>query len=282
MIKQAALFFYCSFFALSSVTSALPDNTQDDSIEMQLLEKKPYIKPATCSADVWAAMEPYFLPADHVIRKKLDLIFSESRVLDSLKSLKKAGFIDPYSKDENNAFVMKHPRVPGFIFKAYLDTQWVDDWWKLLRRIQGALLVQSTIDEFGFNSMIKVPKKWIYPLPPEPRSKTGDSYNPKHFILVAQDVGVLSSKGNAYAWKHTMTYELLTALYIIIKDNRMTDSIRIQNIPFCHDGKVAFVDTEFFNVPEDYATIRFWKLYDYLSSEMAQYLKGLAENGVPL
>ena len=190
--------------------------------------------------------------------------------------LKKAGFIDPYARHENNAYVTKHPRLPGYVIKCYLDTQTMSDWYRLLRRIQGAELVQGTIKKYGFNHLLKVPKKWIYPLPKEPIANSKD---PKHFILIAQDVGVLSSEGNAYAWKHAMNQETLLALYIVISENCLIDNIRIENVPYCFDGKIAFVDTEFFNIPD--GTVRYWKLYDYLSKEMAEYLKGLAENGVP-
>lgn len=242
-------------------------------------EKSPYKRPYTCSVEIWSAMQPYFLPINHPIKVKLDKIFSQNRVVASVRNLKKAGFIGPFSKSVTNAYVMKHPRIPGYIFKCYLDTQNIEDWFRLHRRIMGAQLVQASLDKYAWNHLIKVPKKWIYPLPEIPPPKFENGITPKNFILIAQDEGLLSREGNIYAWKHSMTRELLTALYIVLSENCMTDSIRISNIPFCHDGKIAFIDTEFFNVPD--GNVRYWKLFDYLSTEMANYLKGLAENGAP-
>lgn len=268
-------FFYASCFTLALTASISLSGNDEYS---QAINKGPYERPSTCPEDVWTAMQPYFLPYNHPIKHKLDRFCSQHRVLASKSSLEKAGFTDPESGSDTNAYVMKHPRMPGYVFKAYTDRQSINDGDRLLRRLLGAAAVQNTLDTYGFNHLIKVPKKWIYPLPPGPSAKKGS--HPKHFMLVAQDVGVLSRGGNAYEWKNSMDYELLTAIYIVIQDNRMIDSIRISNIPFCYDGKVAFIDTEFFDIPESYAEIRYWKLFDYLSSEMAAYLKRLAENGL--
>ena len=72
-----------------------------------------------------------------------------------------------------------------------------------------------------------------------------------------------------------MTKPLMHALYTIIHEYRMVDSIRIANVPFCADGKVAFIDTEWMNVGPEFGPMRFFKFYDYLSSEMKEYLKQL-------
>jgi hypothetical protein len=72
-----------------------------------------------------------------------------------------------------------------------------------------------------------------------------------------------------------MSKPLMEALYTIINKHRMLDSIRVANVPFCVDGKVAFIDTEWVDMGPEHGPVRFFKFYDYLSSEMKNYLKQL-------
>lgn len=232
----------------------------------------PYTQPITCPDEAWFACQPYFLPENHVLKKKLDLIFSKKGVLKSVKSASKVGFLNPHPRESTQVVVTKHPKIPGYIIKAYLDSFEINEWEKWLVRIKGANLVQSDLDNFDYNHLLKVPKKWIYPLPPESVSDVEVNVFPKHFVLIAQDVGVMSKDASIYSWKHLMMPELLTALYTIVSKNRMYDSIRLENIPFCFDKKIAFVDTEQYFI---HRTPKFWKWYKYLSSDMEDFFRQL-------
>src|SRR5205085_2684107 len=69
----------------------------------------------------------------------------------------------------------------------------------------------------------------------------------KRYILVVEDMHLLSSSENADAYVLDMNKAKLNALYIMLTENLLIDSIFIDNIPFCKDGKIAFIDTEHFN-----------------------------------
>lgn len=228
-----------------------------------------------CPEDVWALMEPYLLPENHKIRSKLDQIFSE-RALRSTSTLRKAGF-NIISGKKTSTYVLKHPRLPGYIIKGYLDSQDINSSFKLYKRAEGARVIQSAIDKYEFSDLVKVPKKWIYPLPQSPAQTTNLDY-PNYFVLIAIDSGTVGKDANKYLWKKSMTIPLMNALFIIISEHNLIDSIRIDNVPFCHDGLISFIDTEYYDIPRSYAQARFWKFYEYLSSDMLIYLKSLVEN----
>ena len=136
--------------------------------------------------------------------------------------------------------VAKHPFLPNYVIKAYLDTHnEIDEEWKfLVDRIIGARIIQESIDDNHYNHLMKVPKKWIYALPNPGRRK---------YVLVAENMNLLSPAKNADSYLKKMNKERLGALFVLLKENLLIDSIYIYNIPFCTDGKIAFIDTEHFH-----------------------------------
>lgn len=225
-----------------------------------------YIKNPYVSEEIWNELQPYFLPENHPAKTVLDRIFKH-RILESRTAMRKAGF-GILRHPQNEMIIAKHPRLKGYLIKAYLDNKEIKEyyWWK--RRIDGVRQVQNCIDRHRYNSIMKTPKKWVYPLPPEPSPKS-ENVSRKNFILIVEDMHILTRKKNRSAYKKKMTPALLHALYIVLTENLLIDSIYASNIPFCHDGKIAFLDTEHFN--NDKRPFELWKIAQYLSPDMHAY-----------
>ena len=236
-------------------------------------QKNPYVETET-----WEQLEPYFLPDNHPIKATLDRIFSKSRALASNKAMKKAGF-KLLKQPKNKLAIAKHPKLKGYLVKAYLDPMLTTDWVWWIKRIEGARAVQNSIDKHGYQALIKVPQKWIYPLPPEPSPKVIPGAERKNFILVVEDMRVLNYEDNLEAYYKKPTRTLLNAIYTIITENLLIDSIYIDNIPFCKDGKLAFIDTEHCN--DTSQPLKIERIAQYLSKEMHAYWEQLIQHGAP-
>lgn len=224
------------------------------------------------SEESWQAVYPYLLPDDFEIKGKLDEIFSHGRVILNSSSLLKAGFTTSKTRSFSRIVVTKHPDFPGYVFKIYLD----DESYKsnevaqrfFLRRIKGALTIQNVIDKNNLQDLFKVPKKWIYVLPDAIKAKKKYSY--KSFILVAEDMHILSKEENKKAWKSSQVNKnTLIGLHHILKDAGLLDCTHIDNIPFSKDGKITFIDTEVYGVEE--SRVPFKRLKKALSSKMRHF-----------
>lgn len=218
------------------------------------------------SPAVLHAIQEYLIPPGHPAKSILDNIFTYPSALASEQTLKKAGFVFTTSP-LNKIIVAKHPALEGYLIKTYLDnTPYPKEEWKVLAtRVEGARQVQQTLDLYGYQEIMKVPQKWIYHLPER---------NGRQYLLLVEDMHILPPKENLHCYLKKMTKKKLSALYTVITENGLMDSVYIRNIPFCEDGKIAFIDTELFAIPKEkicYACIthhfsskmqRFWsKLY---------------------
>jgi len=203
-----------------------------------------YTKPSSIEEKDWEKLQPYLLPEDHPAKSALDKIF-QTRVLNSYKSFNEAGFFY-HERFNRTMIVAKHPKLKGYLIKTYLDVHGTKspDWFIWKRRIVGAKQIQATLDKHNYNHIMKVPKKWIYFLPPEPAA-TGP--HPVSCFLVVEDMYILDSKDNKKKYRTAMNKERLDALYTVLEENQLWDSTLIFNIPFSKDGKIAFIDTERFN-----------------------------------
>jgi hypothetical protein len=226
----------------------------------------PYVSP-----QVWEKISPYFLPENHPIKPKLDSLFSKRITLNS-ESLKNAGFEDPEPQKFSKTIVTKHKKIKGYYFKLFTDEQEIDDGQKLYARALGAERVKGCIDRNELHHLCKVPKKWIYPLPENPSPSKGE--HRKNFILIAEDMDLYSKDENLKKWKKSplVTIELLDAVYLILREEGLKDSVYPFNIPFSKkDRKIAFIDLE-----ETHEwPVRFKRLLPYLSPEMALYWSAL-------
>ncbi|NGX43431.1 MAG: hypothetical protein K940chlam7_01728 [Chlamydiae bacterium] len=228
------------------------------------------------SEKVWNEVTPYLLPDDHPIKPVLDRIFSEERVLLSIKSMKKAGFHNPKPRKWTHTIVTTHPEVPGYVFKVFLDSQRYfkgkPEYIHWLERIQGALTIDAEIKKRGWDDIFKVPKKWIYLLPEEPSAPK--EFIRKNFILVVEDMSIFDTKENVEKWKSDwITEEKLGMLHILLEELGLHDCTKPDNIPFSIDGKISFIDTQTFNQ----WPVLYKKLTPYLSPEMQTHWKNLTK-----
>lgn len=202
-------------------------------------EKSPFI-----SENAWEKIKPYLLPTDHPAKTALDEIFNHYRATSSHKEMKRAGFSFKLPRGDRRATVAKHKKIKGYLIKTYLDTQNTDgkEWKAWIQRIKGAECIQASIDKHGFNHLAKTPKKWIYPLPTVTTGEEGPFR--KNFILVVENMHILSNTKNRIKYQESINKERMKALYILLTENLLIDSIYLDNIPFSKDGKIAFIDTE--------------------------------------
>lgn len=217
----------------------------------------------------------YFLPECHPIKPLLDSLFSDSRIILNLKTLKKAGFIFSKPRKFTNLVVARHPELPGFIFKLYLDAQRYHKdrpelhFWML--RAQGADLVREAIEANHLHEWLKVPQKWIYKLPRKPSCPKG--YMKKKYILVEEDMYLLSHDENEKLWESSfVTSQHLQAVYFILKKVGLSDCAKPDNMPFSIDGRIAFIDTQTHGCRVPYDNLSSW-----LSTENQTYWKQLTQ-----
>jgi len=219
--------------------------------------------------DVWAKLTPYFLPNDHCIKNKLDTLFSSPDVLKNENSLKKNGFKLAGARGYSKALVLKHKKLKKYLLKVFTDDQiGIVEYEIWMRRVDGSHAVSSAIERHGFQKIFKVPKKWIYQVP-----RNGNSFEEKNFVLIVEDMEIYDNRGNSIMWNSLeyVTKEKLNALYTILKEVGLKDSIYIDNIPFSLDGRIAFVDTDhFYQWPVPYS-----RLKPALAIKMQDYWTGL-------
>lgn len=180
----------------------------------------------------------HLLPGDHPLRGWLDSVFSSSHVLDHENTLRAVGF-EILACIPRHPAVVKHPHIPGYIFKFYLNGEKKRprdgilgvEW--LLRRCVEAHNLRQWIQKQDIRHFI-VPEKWLYPL----------SHGERHpAVLVATDMELESQEMNIQAWKTLVSREQLDELYSILKEGY--GSVYLTgNIPYTKSGKFAFVDTE--------------------------------------
>lgn len=230
--------------------------------------KSPYI-----DSQLWQELESYFLPEDHPIKPNLDTIFSASRVSFSSDTLKKAHFHFKKSRTPRNLIAAKHSKLKGYIVKLFTDDQGVcEEWQNWIKRIHGANAIRNAITRHKAEHLLKVPQKWIYPLPVEPSPPPGSHRT--HFILIVEDMRILKLSSSLAFWRSiAVDQPLLGALHCIIQEEGLFDSIYPVNIPFCKDRRVAFIDTEH---AQEWP-IRFYELSPYLRREMQIYWDQLTD-----
>lgn len=224
------------------------------------------------SPEVLETVRPYLLPEKHPAKKVLDQLLAGQPLKDET-AFRKAGFqFKPRTDPRRQMVCGKHPRLKGFLIKTYFDIHanigkeelnWI-------QRIKGAEQLRQEIAQHKYSHIMKVPKKWIYLLPDNP------SLPRRRFVLVVEDMVILKRDANLEAYYFQMSRERLTALYTLLTENLLIDSIYIDNIPFCKDGKIAFIDTEHYNVT--HLPLRLHFLTSRLCPPMAKHWQELIPN----
>lgn len=230
---------------------------------------------AAVPQELWDEAKPFFLPNDHPIKNQLDALFTQGPLLDSFEEMEKAGFTLFNANSELDVAI--HPNLPGYVVKFYLNTHdnqprftklklkdtYISEARLWLLRIYGAKRIQNILDEHQYHHIMKVPKIWIYPLPLASSSKQF----PKNFILIEENMNIVDDEENTKSYREKMTPFLLKALYTVLKESGFYDSVYIDNNPFSRDGRIAFVDTEEY----DLKPVPFEKLTKHFSPEMQVY-----------
>lgn len=209
--------------------------------------------------------EDMIISPDHKVKNWLDKMFKERGYPGSQKGFMKMGFRNFTRPDSRGAQVFKHRSCGGYLFKLYANNDGsIDEGRVLANRIKGAEVIRQYIEDQGYQAYFKVPKKWLY---------YHDSAS--HYILVVEDMKILNQEKNMKAWKSKKVNEgLLQALAATLKDLGLIDSIYIDNIPFCNDGKIAFIDTEHYHNSQP---VRLSVLDQRLPKHLLPYWQSLRE-----
>lgn len=234
-------------------------------------DKSPYV-----SEELWMEVQPYLLPERHPAKKKLDKIFNKVRATLSPEAMKSAGFKCKL-RQPNHLVAAKHRLLKGYLVKVFMDSQTMipeEEAYFWIHRIKGAHLIRDSINRHKYNAIMKVPQKWIYPLPKNPPLPDGDYFR-RNFILVVEDMQILNDDKNTRYYRKKMTPELLEALYTMLTENVLIDSIYINNIPFSYDGRIAFIDTEHYLT--DIKPLRLHRLTYRFSKKMQYYWEKLIQ-----
>lgn len=240
-----------------------------------------YFCPVDVPEDVWQIVQPYLLPEELLLKKTLDRLFSRSRVIADRESLRAAGF--RLTPDQGlHVVVAFHEEMKGYLIKVVLDKYDPNnngkgkDWQQWIQRIEGERYIRNAIADLNYKKYFKVPRQWIYPLPPGPECPEIEDYFPKGFILIAEDMKLEAPESNTKFYRK-MPKKILDAIYVITTKYGLSDCCNKHNLPFCKDGKLAFVDTESFNKwPVDYH-----RMVEFLSSERRIYWNTLRQQGGP-
>ncbi|MFA6915686.1 MAG: hypothetical protein WC222_04760 [Parachlamydiales bacterium] len=230
-----------------------------------------YQRPEGISPELWDELSPYFLPQDHPSKSTLDTIFTSSKPLSDPASLKKIGLI--LSKPRKSGmYVASHKKLKEHKLKIFLHSHPAPEWWSFRRRIEGANLIRDAIIAHEYGERFKVPQKWLYPLPPTEIQTEGVQ---KHFVLVVEDMHISAKLSNGNYYRNSIRRGTLFALYTLVQENLLIDSIHIDNIPRCMDGKIAFVDTEHYMVED--TPIKWFRLQENLSTSNKKYLQKILD-----
>lgn len=234
-----------------------------------------YKKPAKVTNEVWNEVQPYLLPMNHPLKKKMDKLFTSFRVTENEASLRRAGFQKTTPAAFSNAIISKNDHLSGYYFKFYDDQQQIDveskQW---VDRASEAKSLQRAIIAHGYEEFFKVPKKWIYLIPENPKS---NGPQPKNFILVATQIDIVKRSVNHYKWENNVTRKLLRAVWTLTNEEGLVDSCVAHNLTFTTDDKLAFVDLE----QHHKWPVPFHRLNRYLSPKMQDYWNHLINNNGP-
>jgi len=238
-----------------------------ESVSRRMFGSERIHRPEGVSNDVWNHVTPYLIPDNHPMKEKLDRIFKKTRASHSTTSLSYAGFTDIKKGPFSHATICRHHKLKGYIVKLFRDEQkGLSDWKQWVSRASGSKCVRESIQKHGWGRVLKAPRKWIYPLPSNPPAQPGA--DKKNFILIAEDMKIIATKDNKSLWKsHEITKPLLDAIFTLITEEGLSDTVQAFNMPFSIDGRIALIDLEHHHEwPIPYRV-----LLRYLNSSNAEY-----------
>lgn len=258
------------FFALS-LSYFAPLSATDATLNYPNFQDNPLL-----DRGMQASIAPFLLPIDHPIKPALDSIFSTSRAIENERTLVDAGFtVIAGPMLYSFVIVARHPAVPGFVFKLYLDSESrlrkeIPHWKWLVRRCAGAWGIKKVIKRENIR-YFSVPDKWLYVLPVYPYSNV---LNPQPIVLVETDMEPEAPEVTKHMWKTAIRHKHLDELYSILKEGhggRGTLCLP-SNVPYTKSGKFAFTDTE-----DPRAELKLTHVTKYLSKDMQRYWDSLID-----
>lgn len=216
-------------------------------------------------------MRPYLIPLTHPAKPSLDALF-KSRIIDTEKELTDAGFTILFSQPRSLIRVAKHPNLPGYLLKIYLDSDTPRlggeaGWRQLTTRCIIAEKIRNIIEYHKVENLV-VPEKWIYPLPGAATAQKGQ----QPVILVVRDMNISNREETKVAWKTKATATTIKELFTVLLYGYGSASLA-NNIPYTQSGKFAFIDTEFKNGK----TVSIVRPKKYFSPEMQTYWERLVQ-----
>lgn len=271
------LFLFLTFFSINceyvnskSSDSGLTDSEifQDDRLKPGC-KNRDFEQNSAIPYSIKKEMRPFIIGDNHPMKSRLDKIFFKSRAILDEESFIQAGFVPISIRHCTHVYVSKHSLLPGYLVKAYLDTEKrkkknQESWKWLVKRCQGARDIQKVIKKKKIVHFT-VARKWIYPFPSKPLPPD-DAEHTRHFaLLLVTDMDLVDPEYNLYAWQHLITKEHLDELFFIISHAKGS-SYRPDNISYTKQGNFAFVDTEYPQKGPDFKSIR-----PYLNPEMLAY-----------
>ena len=173
---------------------------------------------------------------------RLDLsnLFPYPDMFDSSGSWQRAGFDVDIGRegDKSDIMVATHPLAPGVLFKKYSKKVSLKNQLEnYTRRVKGAQKLRELIDGDRLTK-IAVPSKHLYELSSSKFSRKGRN----DYILVVERF-VLVDKVTCQQMYGNMDDETLRQLCVVVSKIRGL-SAGLRNMPFAHDGRIAFIDTE--------------------------------------
>lgn len=227
--------------------------------------------------EAWQAVRPYLLPENHPAKPKLDRLFSKKRISLNPGTLQRAGFPRWQPGRYSRVTASSHPELKDYFLKIYCDNEVgiKYDWKRWVQRCEGAEMIRDCIHRHHYQKIYSVPDKWIYPLPPQPSPPNEARYLRKNFVLVTDNMNVLPHKENKKAYRTKMDRNRLDALYTIFQECGLYDSVYPFNCPFCKDGKIAIIDTEYHHK----WPVPFYKLRDHFAKELRSYWERITFRG---
>lgn len=241
------------------------DLVNNSSVVYPGLSQNPFIEEGKKKA-----VEAFLIPLDSPLKSKLDEIFTKSRAIKDINEFKKAGFAVLYDNLYSYLVLGRHPSIPGYLQKVYLDTEQRlkgnrPGWLSLANRCQGAANVRDLIKSKKIRNF-SVPDKWLYLLP-----LTGSPNDKQPIILIVTDMQLVSEAENAAAWKRA-NKQIVDELFAVISHGLGSSGLT-RNVPYTKSGKFSYIDTE-----QPHKTPNYGKVRPYLSKEMQSYWDELVRN----
>lgn len=208
------------------------------------------------------SIDEWLLPKKHPLHKRLNKLFSDSRIFDSPLSLQEIG-CDVNKRVHKKLMVFTHPDVPEYIFKKFqnsvLRSEQLE---KYIIRLKGAKAVRDAIKQHRLSNIV-VPNKWLYRLPNCRKS----------YLVIAERFDICAGDdkpdGENVQRYRTMSYKTLHELCTIMKALGGCDAWP-RNQPFTKQGKIAFIDTEHVGHKEAHFAKHILPLLDAQMQEYAQ------------